>query len=96
MLISIFTVVTATVTSPGGNGASSSLVVVGVVIGVLVSLVLGVAIVVIVLYFVRHRLTGGKFLTGRRSSEKKLFSVGKYDLLSLRLPNNEKFLRGCD
>ena len=51
--------------------------IVGAIIGVLLFLILGVAIMVVVLYLVRRR-TGGKYSTGRTTSEKKVYGMGKY------------------
>ena len=52
--------------------------IVGAIIGVLLVMILGVAIAVVVLYLVRRRNTGGKYSTGRRASEKKVYGMGRY------------------
>ena len=52
--------------------------IVGAIIGVLLIMIPGVAIAVVILCLVRRRITGGKYSTGRRASEKKVYGVGKY------------------
>ena len=66
--------------SSGGTPVGT---IVGAIIGVLLVMILGVAIAVVVLYLVRRRSTGGKYLTGRRASEKKVYGMGKYQTCAI-------------
>lgn len=57
--------------------------IVGAIIGVLLLLILGVTIALVVLCLVRRSKTGGKYATGRRTSVKKAYGMGKYKYAKL-------------
>jgi hypothetical protein len=68
---------TASVPNISRGGGTPIGAIVGAIIGVLLLLILGVAIAVVILYLVRHRSIEGKYSTGRRTSEKKVYGMGK-------------------